>query len=1186
MNINPASLNASFLPDVFFTKILLESSATPNNDTSRPNTRFPEIEGEEGDPSISKRKSQSVNTGGSLKVTLSLTIMDHIDENGITSWFYNEDLTKYLKIKIIQSQSRQLTAGLTKGNYALLDQRRYSTAFREITIPVKKDENQYITDFISLDTSNNKRIFSIDYTLDFIINDLEPQHLSYFAVCYFDLGALTKEYEMDFLLPDSNANLVRGNIVGEKVIVDSNLQLETYVFVLNDGTIWPGPVHRAQSTVQAGYLEERKYEGDVTTGPPRIFSTGETDTAKSQHLTRTKVANSKIQDFREIDALKLMDFDLTPADNIFSTIEEGISGTQRVIQNQPEVYFSPAFVSFSLNGDAKFLFQLDYNRIIRDKTQFGNIIDKASNPPALAEIYAKSQITLLKVLRRRVRYGTADNRLGSPVFGKIIVDPTEPVTLVTMSSDEGGVLKSAEDGLGGIKEISLNSSQQFRTFTITDKESSDITDGYYQYGVQIEIKDGTVDFLNQQLMRLIRIRDQMKLYYSTASMPVCYNSSSQRFTGKLKQYYSRYDTDQLPWIQSISIFIEVLTSLTQIDNPKSLGKRLFSFINPNSGSLEGINAFVGLIEMLETKLEYILGPKIHVQTPGNETKRNIKTRFKTSVISLSRFFNKIWDSNERSDLGLDYLSIPPSSGDVGLKGVTVQDFKTRIEQENSIYWTTPNLDSLSQDFAASALEGVTSNMLGITNLKEVEESYLTPGVLYGGKDFVVDRLDVGQEAFNDSLFAGLTNTYVATSTGQYGFPGNQDNQSSPRSATLPDCGQLALENILGQLNISIIPSPPTQFDLLAHGQLDKGMLPVADILGPYDHQVRADLDSVTANMCEEEIEKTEKDTRIRKSVPVGNIFVQNLALTGQLNNRQGQRQGFKTPFISPQKRNITNFDLNNTQNVFDKLKNNQTKQTSRSESDNTRTGMPFRSSAKTPFNATRTPGAPTVQKRQTVPPSVFPLIPNQIRSLMLNRSDAVKNKWVDMGIDIINSTDTSELYRYNYDLIVQVEVFRGYQMSQTARGSASGTPHQRTTGATPSRAPQSQSVNLMKSPIFTRLDAGELSRLNKTRGNAPLLCRIRKYTNETLGVGISDGIDVKFFDEYFLISKSPSGFRTPRKKSSSARSIDTLGLSKMSVGHAVMGVLMSESRPINESIPALQSNIIIEQRSKKKLDIL
>ena len=409
MNIDPSSLDTSFLPDVFFTKILLETSSTPDNAVHV-------AAGRANEPHPSKRKKRSVNKNNALKITLSLTIMDHIDENGLTSWFYNEDLTKYLKIKLIQSQSPRITSGLTKSNFALLDKAKNRNLFKEVNIPIKKDENQNITDFISLDTAQNKRIFSIDYTLDFIIDDLEPKHLCYFAICYFDLGALTKEYEMDFLLPDSNANLVRGNVVGEKVIVNSNLQLETYVFTLKDGTIWTGAVHRMESGATEGYLE-----ASLPTGTFQGWMTGENHTAESKYLTRTRMANSKIQDFREIDAIKLMDFDLTPAANIFSSIEKGNTGAQRVIQNQPEVYFSPAFVSYALNGDAKFLFQLDYNRIIRDKTQFGNIIDKASNPQALAEIYAGSRITLLKVLRRRVRYGTANNRLGSPVFGKVIV---------------------------------------------------------------------------------------------------------------------------------------------------------------------------------------------------------------------------------------------------------------------------------------------------------------------------------------------------------------------------------------------------------------------------------------------------------------------------------------------------------------------------------------------------------------------------------------------------------------------------------------------------------------------------------------------------------------------------------------------------------------------------------------------
>ncbi|GAG13088.1 unnamed protein product, partial [marine sediment metagenome] len=269
----------------------------------------------------------------------------------------------------------------------------------------------------------NKRVFSVNYTTSFVVNDTEPSHLAYFAFCYLDLKALVAAYDMAFLLPDSKSNIVRGQLVGEKVIEKSTLQLETYAFFLErEGTNWPGPKHRMVKTSR--------------------WMTGATNTSDSQYLIRRKMANNKIQDFREINAVKLMDFDLVPAQNFFASVEQGKKGTQRVIQNAPDIYFSDAFLSYTVDGGSKFLFQLDYNRIIRDKTQFGNIIDKTSNPDTLAQIYKASKITLLTVFRRRVRYGVGDNRLGSPVFGQVIIDPVEPViTLISSTDGPDGKLK-------------------------------------------------------------------------------------------------------------------------------------------------------------------------------------------------------------------------------------------------------------------------------------------------------------------------------------------------------------------------------------------------------------------------------------------------------------------------------------------------------------------------------------------------------------------------------------------------------------------------------------------------------------------------------------------------------------------------------------------------------------------------
>ena len=151
------------------------------------------------------------------------TIMDHIDENGLTSWFYNADLTKYLKIKIIQSKSPKITNALMKNDFSILDNNKFDKLHDQIIIPVKKDYDQNITDFISFDTQQNKRVFSINYNTNFTVNDVEPPHLSYFAFCYLDLKALTEAYGMEFLLPDASSNIVRGNLTGEKVIEKNTL---------------------------------------------------------------------------------------------------------------------------------------------------------------------------------------------------------------------------------------------------------------------------------------------------------------------------------------------------------------------------------------------------------------------------------------------------------------------------------------------------------------------------------------------------------------------------------------------------------------------------------------------------------------------------------------------------------------------------------------------------------------------------------------------------------------------------------------------------------------------------------------------------------------------------------------------------------------------------------------------------
>ena len=64
-----------------------------------------------------------------------------------------------------------------------------------------------------------------------------------------------------------------------------------------------------------------------------------------------------------------------------------------------------------------------------------------------------------------------------------------------------------------------HSPKETRTIMVTDNSVRYLTDGSYQYGVKMEIEDGTVRFLNERLKKLKVVRDYLVEYYNILSIP-------------------------------------------------------------------------------------------------------------------------------------------------------------------------------------------------------------------------------------------------------------------------------------------------------------------------------------------------------------------------------------------------------------------------------------------------------------------------------------------------------------------------------------------------------------------------------------------------------------------------------------------------------------------------------------------
>ena len=428
-----------------------------------------------------------------------------------------------------------------------------------------------------------------------------------------------------------------------------------------------------------------------------------------------------------------------------------------------------------------------------------------------------------------------------------------------------------------------------------------------------------------------------------------------------------------------------------------------------------------------------------------------------------------------------------------------------------MYWKTSDIENLKQTISPSDANGLNYSNMELLNMGEKSTYYLSPArVLAGGLE--LSRLEQG-ESFDIQDCSAVTNVLLAISSNQWAPAYPQD--ATPVVASMPEVGSQALDFIRGQLNLTIVDKPRTQMDNVTSQQYSSDLLSVGEILGSEDLEVQQDLYDRGRPTCEDDLASFSILSDLRKAGPLVNIFVQNLALTGHFSiNRSGYTGAPKNPFSIPKnKKNLSHYDLNNSDNVVDASRHS------------------------------------AINFKEIAP---------QTTALLLSQTDMVINNWHDMDFDLLIDSNTSEYYRYNYDMIVRIEALTGYEQNKDG-------------------------TILMMSPKFAPL-TNKL--LNKVTGDNVYMCRIRKYTNDTLGVGQSNGIDIKFFDEYFLLSEASTWARKSRRRATGPLINNDLGLPSNSVGAQILNILLLYYGKLEEyQADMFYASITVNQRDNG-LDIL
>ena len=684
-----AEFNKDFLlgdlvPRAFINKVTLETKNKPASKTDNPHIVEP------GDNVSAITLLASPPTESTVS-TIQLVVKEIVNKDTMsTFWFGQNDIFQNLiKIKIIQSTNKVLTDRLNRSP-SLLNQNPSIPLGQKLAGKFTPgldfvEENIDLTSYHNIDSDNTTNelekffktidgdgntVYDIPFTKEFLIDRVKIDHLTYFVFSYLDINSISQDIGIDVnsLLAEFE---VSGIITSDIVFDDSRLLSTSRIFLDPDDQTWVGPVR---------LMDDGSYE---------------TDTENPVPLQLRLVPNTKVQDFRIIKRGQKQIIDVSSLEEDFvskkAEIKQSISQQLDVIRNKP--YMSEAFTSRDKSGNARFLFSIDYFNLIRDNAVFGKLID-ANNQ----NIFDFTRIANLKVLRKRITRENGIDKLGSPKRVGNDFDPNTPVQNVIESGEKRfGQFSTRQEESGNLQEIMLGGTDnKVRTFSVMDKDISSITDGFYIYGVELEIEDNTSKFLEEMLNDLTDSNEILKEYYTIANIPgkEFYNKENDMFGQAFFEYVNtQYATPpNIPAIVAYENFLKLSTPGNKnselTDEQKKILKTLVNISGPTTGNRQGILLLLEVMENAIGSIESLLDiynnakPKTNLNTPSTG-KDKVDSKITTPVIKVVNFFNNIsFDSDIEKDVGYEYILFDNSrTNQVGLQTINFQDYSSRTDQE-------------------------------------------------------------------------------------------------------------------------------------------------------------------------------------------------------------------------------------------------------------------------------------------------------------------------------------------------------------------------------------------------------------------------------------------------------------------------------------------------------------------------
>ena len=1135
--LNQDQLLGTLIPDVYISKIILESSGeteksredNPHIDIDKKPIKIKNLlTGIKKFQRLSLDLSNKKDTSDKLIVTVELVLKEKFDNGLIGTWFKNEDFKKYIRLKIIQSTKPVLTEMSAQDKNVLLFASdsdfftmkksikeettnklllRFNSINREelksnmssgieskilnVKDDIEGDKTSLTQHYTEVDENGNT-ITTFVFRAKFELKTRSPEHLTYFAFSYLDLKQISLDYGFKL-----NSRVFRepiGKIASDIVFESSSLVGESFVYVDESGAIWVGAIDEVNNGEFFGISKD----------------------GSRLPLRRVMVGNSKIQDFRNFDELEKINLDFSIIENELARAKIDNPRRDSLDIKMIDSLFSDFHLARDDVGNSRFFFSTNYRKMLETNAAYGKLfVNDATAKAAMEDSY----IVSMKLLRRRVK-GSPEAGSAADVtqlFDENQIDETVGLsgeksfkTFVTKNDNSFSLREIPQLFVSGIDKVQDLSG--VRHFTGVDKVMPSITDGYYVYGVEMEVKDSSYDFIQNRIVELKNAKLVLERYYNEgikleSTQTIASNNNphidfpgetkvdqksliagnfnpflnrfTQRFINDQIKKYGLEDAAATPWGFAVRTYVNMLKLFSNdIENIpfNKLEKSLFYFTHPATGNPSGIAKLIKLMETLEaglsstiggssasgaipakfaTKSISALGMKSDSSTRSIDISRKNKSTTKT--FKIVKFFNNFFDSNVSKSVGYDFLNVEEHKDTFsGLKVLTGDEYGIRVEREINHFFIQEN--QIRPDINIKLKDQqYTKN----DNIDSTSYSFLTPARIRFGTQHNIVRLVNSPTPLADktqlALFevnAKSYNTFVGASRKQ-----SVDSKKSTSDKNFHSVANASYE-LLARANVEPIISINRKLVPLSNLILEKSIPRVPSTVDPIveDNSVCDRSDKEGNNKADNNTNPTPIMIGLIQRLEAKNLNQKGLSKKG-LSFSSNRRT------TSGELQSIKMFDLASNDCLINKVVQ----------------GKKLHS-AESFFQG---------ESHNTTLTEAMAKLPNQIKSLYLARTSPqiVRRNAFKLNTDPMKDPAEKAEFRLNYQMINTVQVFNGYKVSVDGDF-------------------------LLKYPIWIPLT---LFLYNQST-NGALLCRLKPYENKVVGIVRDSSLELPHYDEYFILT--------------------------------------------------------------------